>query len=263
MSMMVMTTATFTSTTTTMSRSRLNTRIILGGRPNPIYVTSSSYLPLLPSSFTPNFPCFHPCTCAVLTSSPPDTRSMMHAGAPRLVEAPTSSHPVPVLSTRHPPPGYGGATESIYPPTDHPAGPFPPSSDHPAGPYPPYPQRGLVKSNSVDIYRLSESPSHAHAHPTANLSVSNAFPSYGRFLDYLCFSWCVTTTRLYVVPSFFTRAFPHSYNVLRFSSDRPGSPMPTDAVTLACSIAPPPPQFYDPRMTTAAEAKGTPLWVMR
>ena len=34
--------------------------------------------------------------------------------------------------------------------------------------------------------------------------------------------------------------------------------MASEAVTLACSIAPPPPQYYDPRMTTAADAKGEP-----
>ena len=120
---------------------------------------------------------------------------MMHVAGPRLApDAPTSSNAAPVAAaaTRHhaaavvaAAAGYGGATESIYPaPTAAAvaaaaaaAGVDP--SAHSAHYHPPYNQRGLVKSNSVDIYRLSESPNHAHAN-TTNLPVTNAFPSYGR-----------------------------------------------------------------------------------
>ena len=104
-----------------------------------------------------DFPFFR----VVLASSPPDPRSVMHPAVP------TSSHMAPAVSTRHPVTGYGGATESIYPAADQ------------SAPYPAYNQRGLVKSNSVDIYRLSESPNHAHGHAVPSHTASNAFPAYG------------------------------------------------------------------------------------
>ena len=44
------------------------------------------------------------------------------------------------------------------------------------------------------------------------------------------------------------------FTLIGFS--RSGPPISNEAVTLACSMAPPPPQYYDPRMTTSSDAKG-------